>query len=145
MKTITEIKQCLDSLYGFDVLTKTRLRKFAYARKILTCLLSNYGHTNESITSQIGIEHHLIIYNHSTIDTIAKIDMVNYNRCIDKLDLKMRHIVSLNSLSANPVADEIHEKLKTLSRKDLVYFKSQIFKPFYKEVKFKESVLDNMK
>ena len=144
MKTIKEIIDALNELYGFDVLKKTRLRKYAYARKILTCLLSNHGHTNESITSSIGIKHHLIIYNHATIDTIAKIDMVNYNRCIDKLDLKMKKIVSLNSLSANPVADEIHEKLKTLSRKDLVYFKSQIFKPFYKEVKLKESMI-NMK
>ena len=136
MKTIQEIKDSLDSMYGFDILTPSRLRKYAYARKIFTTLLSNYGHTNEAITSEIGIKHHLIIYNRNTIDTIAKIDMTYYNKCIDELSLDIKKITSLKSLSANPIADDIHEQLQKLSRKDLLYFRNQVFKPFVNELKF---------
>ena len=140
LRTIQEIKIILDHLYGFNIMKKTRLRKYAFARKIFTTLASNHGHTNEAITSTFKIPHDTIIYNHKTIDTINKIDMVNYNRCIDKLDLKMKKIISLNSLSASPVADEIHEKLKTLGRKDLMYFKSQVFEPFVSKLEFEDEI-----
>tara|TARA_R110002096_G_scaffold3315_4_gene16476 strand:+ start:793 stop:1224 length:432 start_codon:yes stop_codon:yes gene_type:complete len=142
MRTIQEIKIMLDHLYEFNVMKKTRIRKYSYARKILTTLASNHGHTNEAIESVLGIKHDIVIYNHKTIDTINKVDMVNYNRCIDKLNLKMNKIISLNSLSDNPVAEGIYIKLKSLGRKDLAYFNSQVFEPFLKKIEFEKSIKD---
>jgi hypothetical protein len=38
------------------------------------------------------------------------------------------------------VADEIHDKLKTLGRKDLMYFKSQVFEPFVNRLEFEDEI-----
>lgn len=140
MESISKITETLNKLYGFNVMTKSRARRFAYGRKVLTCLLSNHGHTNGSIKSELGIPHHQIIYNHTTMCVLNKIDMFNYNRCIDELDLKLKKILTLSSLSSNPVAEDMFEQMKTLSRKDLMHFKSQIFDPYYSEVSLRNSL-----
>tara|TARA_R110000822_G_scaffold125716_7_gene260660 strand:- start:103 stop:534 length:432 start_codon:yes stop_codon:yes gene_type:complete len=142
MRTVIEIKLVLDNLYGFDIMKPTRMRKYSYARKVLTVLASNYGHTNEEIFINLKIPHDLVIYNHKTIHNIKKIDMHMYNKCIDRLDLKMNKILTLKSLSDNQTADDINEKLRSLSRKDLMYFKSSVFEPFLKKIDFEKSIID---
>ena len=37
---------------------------------------------------------------------------------------------------------EIFEKLKCMSRKDIAYFKSQVFQPFLEKIDFEKSILD---
>lgn len=141
MKTVAEIKLTLDYLYGFNIMTRSRKRKYAYARKSFAVLASNYGHTNESITASYkALTHDVIIYSHKTMNNINKIDMIHYNRCIDRLNLRLKKIPSLNSLQDNPVADDIHELLKTLGRKDLAYFKTKVFEPFMDKLEFEKSI-----
>tara|TARA_R110002051_G_scaffold269575_2_gene329754 strand:+ start:995 stop:1426 length:432 start_codon:yes stop_codon:yes gene_type:complete len=142
MRTVMEIKLVLDNLYGFNIMTKSRVRKYSYARKVLTVLASNHGHTNEEIFSNFQIPHDTVIYNHKTIHNIKKIDMYMYNRCVDRLNLKMKKILTLKSLSSNQIADDIHEVLCGMGRKDLMYFKSSLLEPFLKKIDFERSIID---
>lgn len=143
MRTVEEIKMTMDYLYKFDVMKKTRKRKYAYARKAFTVLASNYGHTNEAITAAFGINHDVIIYGIKTFDVLNKIDIANYNRCIDRLSLDIKKIPSMKYLQPNNVADDIYETMKSMKKSDLLFFKRHRFDPFVKDIKLENLILGN--
>ena len=143
MVEIKEIKSKLDELYGFDILLKRRIRRYAFAKKILTTLLLDYGYTNSEIVIGTGIAHDVILYNKKTISVVNRTDLEIYNRTIDELNLDgIKKINSIRSLHNNEFAEEIFEKLKCMSRKDIAYFKSQVFQPFLEKIDFEKSIIN---
>ncbi|MGK0464818.1 hypothetical protein [Clostridium sp.] len=141
MRLVSEIKLVLDHLYGFNIMSKSKKRKYSYARKTFAVLASNYGHTNGIIAESYSqLTHDIVIYGHKTFNNIKKIDLENYNKCIDRLSLDVKKIDNLKSLSDNEEADEMHKVLKGLGRRDLMYFKSKVFKPFIKKLELEASI-----
>lgn len=135
-----KIKSKIDDLYGFDVLIKRRYRKYAFAKKVLTTMLLNYGYKITDIVQLFKISHDRVLYNKKTMSTINKIDVFVYNKTIEELDLDLEKILTVKSLSENPVVDEIAYKMKSMTRKDLNYFKSNVFEPFLEKIKFEEKI-----
>lgn len=143
MRAVSAIKLVLDHLYGFNIMSRSRKRKYSYARKTFAVLASNYGHTNGVIAETYSrITHDMIIYGHKTIHNVKKIDIENYNRCIDRLELGIKKIDNLKSLTDNEEANKIHRILRGLGRRDLMYFKSKLLEPFIEKLEKESSIKD---
>lgn len=142
MIKIEEFKLKLDELYGFDVLTKKRQRKYAFARKVLVKILTEYGYSNKEILVDTGIHHHMVIYYRKTIHDLDKKDIIVYNNAINYFGINMKKIIDVKVLAKNNMVEDIADRMKCLSRKDLIYFDNQIFKPFLEKIEFEKSIIN---
>ena len=82
-----KIKKDLDKLYGFDISTKLRSRKYAYARKVF-CKLARLRieqYTLTQIGNALNIQHDNEIYNLNTFNYIGKSEVLIYQKNQKKL------------------------------------------------------------
>lgn len=140
MIRIQEFKSKLDEMYGFDVLTNNRDRKYAFSRKILSKLLQDYGYSNKEIYLETGIRHHMLIYYKKTIHDITDNDVIVYNKIIDHFNINLKKISDARVLAENDMVETIADQMKCMSRKDLIYFNNNIFQPFLEKIEFEKYI-----
>ena len=132
-----KIKKDLDKLYGFDSSTKTRIRKYSYARKVF-CKLArlhpkHYGLTE--IGSHVNIKHDVVIYNLKTFDYIEESDVIIYNKLSNKYlgtDLPEKIIEIETPIQARKTVTNLKgfDELLELNDSEILEFKETRLKPF---------------
>jgi hypothetical protein len=142
MIKIKEFKSKLDEMYGFDILTSNRDRKYAFARKIFTKILSEYGYSNKEILLATSIRHHMVLYYKKTIHDITDEDVIVHNDIIDHFNINIKKISDARVLAQNDMVESIADQMKCMSRRDLIYFNQQIFQPFLEKIEFEKSIIN---
>lgn len=137
---LEQLKDFLDEVYGFDIKKNTRLRNYAYAKKVFIRVARDYGYRWIEMEPVIGQTHDLLIYHHDTFNTIKPIDLEKYNICIEHFNLPMEKIPSMSWFLHGEKLMSIIEKMKNLSGKNLRYFERHRLDKFLKEVEREEEI-----
>jgi hypothetical protein len=132
-----KIKKDLDKLYGFDISTKTRNRKYAYARKVFCKLarlhIKSYGLTE--IGGYISVKHDVVIYNLKTFNYIGESDVFIFNKLSNKYlgtDLPEEPIEIETPKQIKKTITNLNgfDELLELNDSEILEFKETRLKPF---------------
>lgn len=132
-----KIKKDLDKLYGFDISTKSRSRKYPYARKVFCKLarlrIESYGLTE--IGSHISVKHDVVIYNLKTFNYIGKSDVLIFNKLSNKylgtdLPEKPKEIETPKDIKNDIIDLNAFNELLELNDSEILEFRETRLKPF---------------
>jgi hypothetical protein len=132
-----KIKKDLDKLYGFDISTKLRSRKYAYARKVF-CKLARLRieqYTLTEIGNALNIQHDNVIYNLNTFNYIGKSDVLIFNKLSNKylgtdLPEKPKEIETPKDIKNDIIHLNAFNELLELNDVDILEFIETRLKPF---------------
>lgn len=132
-----KIKKDLDKLYGFDISTKRRTRKYAYARKVFCKLARSHPkyYALAEIGSHLNIPHDCVIYNLKTYNYIEESDVIIYNKLSNKylgtdLPEEIIEIETPQQIKKTITDLKGFNELLKLNDSELIEFKETRLKPF---------------
>jgi hypothetical protein len=134
------LKTVIDQYYGFDVMTKTRKQKYVYARKILFKLANELGYGPTDIAEAYDSSHDLIIHHNNTFSDVKALDLMIYNKAIERLELPVDKINSKTQLIYGDYISDMVSELSNLSVKELRRFNDNKLKPFLQELKSEREI-----
>jgi hypothetical protein len=84
---LDKLKLAVDKKFGLDIATRSRKRKYVYARKVFCKLARETGATFKAIGNEINTNHDLVLFHCNTIDVIEYQYKDKHDELIDELDL----------------------------------------------------------
>ena len=84
---LDKLKKAVDKKFGLDIATRSRKRKYVYARKVFCKLARETGATFKAIGNEINTNHDLVLFHCNTIDVIEYQYKDKHDELIDELDL----------------------------------------------------------
>ena len=133
-----KIKEDLDALYGFDISTRDRKRKYAYSRKVFCQLAKSHieQYTLTEIGEVLNLTHDNVIYMLKTFNYINKTDLKIFNKLSDKylgtdLLTEQKEKQQSDIIKSIPKLSSF-EKLLELTDHDLREFEETRLIPFIK-------------
>lgn len=143
--SIHKIRDFIELSYGIDLKLRTRKRTYAYARKVFCRIGYELGFGQTELAQFIGIkENDMVLYHSSTFHMIKPLDLMIYNKCIDKFNLPLQKYKTVRSISHNQRIDSIVYKLTSLSTKDLKFFENKVVDRFLKKVEEERAMLAHL-
>lgn len=137
---LSELKYVLDELYGFDISARSRKREYVYARKVFITLARDYGYNWIDMHHVIDQKHDECIYHYRTFHVVNPMDLQHYNTCIDYFNLPMEKIPSMAWRQNGGLVQNMIDKMKEMSARDLRYFDRNRLDVFLKKVKEEEEI-----
>ena len=136
--SIQDIKDCLDGLYRFDVLTPGRNREHVYARKVFINLAYKAGFRLVELERfcENKFNHDVFIFHIKNFSCIKDIDIFNFNRAIDDLglDLEIEKIFHINYfLNREPIM-KLFRRISKLSIRELNKLDKNVVSPYLNEL-----------
>ena len=131
-KTISE---CLSRLYGgIDLKSKSRERKYAYARKVFCRLCVEMGFEQKEILKYFReYGRDLVTYHSKTFYIIKGIDLFVYNACIEEMNLPLRKYPNMRSLRFTEEVERMSYKLMSkLNKKELEFLDEYVINKYIK-------------
>lgn len=83
------LKQAVNKKFNLDIETKSRKRKYVYARKVFCKLARETGATLEAIGKEIDNKHDLVLFHCRTIDVIEYQYKDKHDELVDELGLSL--------------------------------------------------------
>ena len=99
---LDKLKLAVDEKFGLDIATRSRKRKYVYARKVFCKLARETGATFQAIGDEINTKHDLVLFHCNTIDVVEYQYKDKHDELIDELDL----------IFSNPFANIEKAKIK---------------------------------
>ena len=84
---LDKLKKAVDKKFGLDIATRSRKRKYVYARKVFCKLARETGATFQAIGNEINTKHDLVLFHCNTIDVIEYQYKDKHDELIDELKL----------------------------------------------------------
>ena len=84
---LDKLKLAVDKKFGLDISTRSRKRKYVYARKVFCKLARETGATFKAIGNEINTNHDLVLFHCNTIDVVEYQYKDKHDELIDELDL----------------------------------------------------------
>ena len=84
---LDKLKKAVDKKFGLDIATRSRKRKYVYARKVFCKLARETGATFKAIGNEINTNHDLVLFHCNTIDVIEYQYKDKHDELIDELNL----------------------------------------------------------
>lgn len=84
---LDKLKLAVDEKFGLDIATRSRKRKYVYARKVFCKLARETGATFKAIGNEINTNHDLVLFHCNTIDVVEYQYKDKHDELIDELDL----------------------------------------------------------
>ena len=84
---LDKLKLAVDKKFGLDIATRSRKRKYVYARKVFCKLARETGATFQAIGDEINTKHDLVLFHCNTIDVIEYQYKDKHDELIDELNL----------------------------------------------------------
>jgi len=84
---LDKLKKEVDKKFGLDIATRSRKRKYVYARKVFCKLARETGATFKAIGNEINTNHDLVLFHCNTIDVIEYQYKDKHDELIDELNL----------------------------------------------------------
>lgn len=144
-----KIKEDLDALYGFDISTRDRKRKYAYSRKVFCQLAKSHieQYTLTEIGEVLNLTHDNVIYMLKTFNYINKTDLKIFNKLSDKylgtdLLTEQKEKQQSDIIKSIPKLSSF-EKLLELTDHDLREFEETRLIPFIKMLESRKKKLIN--
>ena len=99
------LKQAVNKKFDLDIQTKSRKRKYVYARKIFCKLARETGATFKAIGEEIDNKHDLVLFHCKTIDVIEYQYKDKHDELIDELGLELS--IPFNNIEKAKIKKEI--------------------------------------
>lgn len=120
--TLEKLKAELDGKYGFDIATKSRKRRFSYARKVYCKIARKYNHTWDSIGKSIDISHDAAYYHFNSFKVVKDKDVRIHDEIIldNKLLIKSEYNEPIEIVRAKEEIEvniKINKEVKALVSK----------------------------
>ena len=120
--TLEKLKAELDGKYGFDIATKSRKRRFSYARKVYCKIARKYNHTWDSIGKSIDISHDAAYYHFNSFKVVNDKDVRIHDEIIldNKLLIKSEYNEPIEIVRAKEEIEvniKINKEIKALVSK----------------------------
>ena len=84
---LDKLKKAVDKKFGLDIATRSRKRKYVYARKVFCKLARETGATFKAIGNEINTNHDLVLFHCNTIDVVEYQYKDKHDELIDELNL----------------------------------------------------------
>jgi len=84
---LDKLKKAVDKKFSLDIATRSRKRKYVYARKVFCKLARETGATFKAIGNEINTNHDLVLFHCNTIDVIEYQYKDKHDELIDELNL----------------------------------------------------------
>ena len=84
---LDKLKKAVDKKFGLDIATRSRKRKYVYARKVFCKLARETGATFQAIGDEINTKHDLVLFHCNTIDVIEYQYKDKHDELINELKL----------------------------------------------------------
>ena len=120
--TLEKLKAELDGKYGFNIATKSRKRRFSYARKVYCKIARKYNHTWDSIGKSIDISHDAAYYHFNSFKVVNDKDVRIHDEIIldNKLLIKSEYNEPIEIVRAKEEIEvniKINKEIKALVSK----------------------------
>ena len=117
--TLEKLKAELDGKYGFNIATKSRKRRFSYARKVYCKIARKYNHTWDSIGKSIDISHDAAYYHFNSFKVVNDKDVRIHDEIVldNGLFIEPEYSEPIQIIRAKEqlnTTNQVHEDIKSL-------------------------------
>ena len=137
-KIAEDLLELINKKLDIDITTRSRKRKYAYARKVYCQILRKSTNLSlERIGKYVGIKHDTVIHSLKTFYVLDKSFNALYNECIYELNLNVKMIEKVTkdayiSLEKMDYIDKTLVQLRNLDEKYVIDFYENRLLPYVK-------------